>query len=166
MVVRSFNLAGFVLLTVSGFLLFITQFNNPGQIPEYLFLAGLLLLVAGLIFRAVFKTTVDAGFVGFEGYDFFMKSTDKSQRIDIANDRINQIVFKPGHSSDTYRPFAILYGLAGMFLGSHDGTDSELILKSDYGAAKYFMKFENHRQIEIFEDLIKKHPKAVILRKK
>jgi|GEM_PF-6265127 hypothetical protein len=157
--------AGASLLLLSFFLQITSRFTGIGKLTDYVFLAGLVLLISALAFRLIFKTTVDAGFIGFDGPDFFIKGKDKSFHIDIPADKIERIAFKPGHSAESYPAVSFLLGAIGLFLGSNDGADSMLMFKSDYGVSQYFMKFETDRQMEIFEGILKKHPKAVILKK-
>lgn len=155
-----------ILLVLLAFFLRITsRFTGLDSAIDYFFAAALIMLIAALLFRVVFKTTVDAGFVGFDGPDFFIKGKSKSFHIDIPAEKIERIAFKPGHSAESYPTATLFLGLFGLLLGNYEGTDSMLIVHSEFGISHYHMKFETDRQMEIFEDILKKHPKAVILKK-
>lgn len=165
LVVKALSGTTILLVLLAVFLRITSRFTSLGWLFDYLFVAGAIMLIVTLLFRVIFKTTVDAGFVGFNGPDFFIKGKDKSFHIDIPAEKIERIVFKPGHSADTYPAASFFLGLVGLIWGSHEGTDSLLMIHSEYGISHYHMKFETDRQIEIFEGILKKHPKAVILKK-
>ncbi len=165
LVLKFISGAAVSLLLLSLFLQITSRFTGVSKLTDYVFLTGLALLIMALAFRFIFKTTVDAGFVGFDGPDFFIKGKDKSFHIDIPADQIERIAFRPGHSAESYPAISFLLGAIGLFLGSNDGADSMLMLKSTYGISHYHLKFETDRQMEIFKDILKKHPKAVILKK-
>jgi hypothetical protein len=165
LVVKILSRTTILVVVLAFFLRLSSRFTGLDWLIDYLFAAGVILLVVVFLFRIVFKTTVDSGFVGFNGPDFFIKGKNKSFHIDIPFEKIERIEFKPGHSAETYPTATLFFGLFGMLLGNYEGTDSLLTVHSDFGVSHYHMKFETDRQIEIFSDILKKHPKAVILKK-
>jgi hypothetical protein len=165
LIIKLLSGTGVTLFLLALFLQITSGFTGLDWLTDYLFLSGLIFLAAAILIRIVFKTTADAGFVGFDGLDFFIKGRDKSFHLDIPNEKIEQIAFKPGKSADSYPLVSLFLGAIGLFFGNNEGTDSLLMLKSSYGISHYHMKFETDRQMEIFEDVLKKHPKAVILKK-
>lgn len=164
MVVKTLGGAGILLVLLAVFFRITSRITGLDQAVDYFFAAGAIMLIVTLLFRVIFKTTVDAGFVGFNGPDFFIKGKDKSFHIDIPAEKIERIAFKPGHSAETYPTATLFFGVFGLLFGNYEGTDSLLMVHSEYGIAHYHMKFETDRQIEIFTDLLRKHPKAVILK--
>lgn len=151
------------LFLLALFLQMTSRFTGIQKSIDYVFMAALGFLFISILFRIVFKTSVDAGYIGFEGQDLFLMPRNKQSRIDIPNEKIEQMVFKPGHSAGDYPPVAFLLGALGLFLGSYDGDDSVLLVRSEFGLAQYNVKFETASQMEVFVNLLEKHPKAVLL---
>lgn len=163
LVVKILSRTTILVVVLAVFLRITSRFTGLDWLIDYLFVAGVLLLMVIFLLRVVFKTTVDSGFLGFNGFDFFIKGKNKSYHIDIPFEKIERIEFKPGNSAETYPTATLFFGLFGLILGNYEGTDSLLTVHSDFGISNYHMKFETDRQIEIFKDILKKHPKAVIL---
>ena len=155
--------ASIFLFLLAFFMQITSRFTGLEKSIDYVFLAAIALLLISILFRAVFKTSVNAGFIGFEGLDFMLMAKDKQSRINIPDEKIEKIAFKPGHSADDYRPASFLLGLVGLFLGQYDGADSVLMIRSAFGFSQYHVKFENDNQLKLFMDKLKKHPKAEII---
>ena len=162
LVLKTLSVTTILLVLFAFFLRITSRFTSLDRVIDYFFAAGVIMLIVALLFRVIFKTTVDAGFVGFNGPDFFIKGKNKSFHINIPAEKIERIAFNPDRSAESYPATTLFFGLFGLLLGNYEGTDSLLIVHSDYGISHYHMKFETDRQIEIFFNEIKKHPKAVI----
>ncbi|MEE4177383.1 MAG: hypothetical protein V2I46_07730 [Bacteroides sp.] len=154
------------LFLLALFLQMTSRFTGLGKNIDYVFLAALGFLFISILFRTVLKTSVNAGFISFSDADFFILDKDKQTQIEIPADKIEQVLFKPGHSADYHPPVSYLLGAVGLFLGSYEGDDSVLLVKSGFGPLQYNVKFETASQLEIFLDILKNHPNAVIIHKK
>ena len=152
-----------ILFLLALFMQMTSQITGMGKIIDYAFLAAVGFLLISILFRVIFKTSVDAGYIGFEGQDIFLMAKDKQGRTEIPNEKIGQIVFKPGHSAGDYPPVAFLMGAVGLFLGSYEGDDSVIMIQSAFGISQYHVKFETATQLEVFISFLKEHPKAVII---
>lgn len=153
------------LFLLALFLQMTSRYTGLGKSIDYVFLTALGFLMTSILFRAILKTSVNAGFIGFSDADFYILDKDKQMQIEIPAEKIDRIIFRPGHSADNHPPVSYLLGAVGLFLGSYDGDDSVLFVKSGYGPMQYHVKFKTTNQLEVFLSILKKHPKAVVINK-
>lgn len=161
---RTLFIAAGILFLFSVIVHYTSRFTGLDAITKYPFSGAIVLYALFALIRLFLKPFEPAGFVGFNNRDLFIKNPDKSHNAEIPDSHIEQLLFKPGSSSDTYHWMAVFLGVLSVLIDGYKGSDSLLTVKTAEGASCFNLKFETGRQLEIFMNTLHNNPKVVILK--